>query len=130
MEKVSQDLNCCVYLIQSSFKGLLHIALEQLKSCGVADLCVVVSPATREQIYGVLGNEYIGMPVRCLSIRLLSDSSYVIQEPPAWRSKPLGTVHALACTRDIIRNACVVVNADTIYGREVIGRTERCCETG
>lgn len=37
---------------------------------------------------------------------------------PAERLKPFGTVHAVLCARDVIREPFAVVNADDYYGRE------------
>jgi hypothetical protein len=55
---------------------------------------------------------------------------YVYQEYeslPAWyrvpegRVKPFGTVHAVLCARDVIREPFAVINADDYYGREPYG---------
>lgn len=35
---------------------------------------------------------------------------------PAERTKPFGTVHALLCARDVVREPCCVINADDYYG--------------
>ena len=35
----------------------------------------------------------------------------------AQRKKPLGTVHAVLCARDVIRTPFAVINADDFYGR-------------
>ena len=35
---------------------------------------------------------------------------------PAERTKPFGTVHALLCAADVVREPCCVVNADDYYG--------------
>ena len=38
--------------------------------------------------------------------------------PPADRSKPYGTVHAVMCAKDVIHEPFAVINADDYYGRE------------
>ena len=38
--------------------------------------------------------------------------------PPADRSKPYGTVHAVLCAKDVIHEPFAVINADDYYGRE------------
>jgi NDP-sugar pyrophosphorylase family protein len=41
--------------------------------------------------------------------------------PPADRTKPYGTVHAVACAKDVIHEPFAVINADDYYGREAYG---------
>lgn len=36
--------------------------------------------------------------------------------PPAERTKPFGTVHALLCAESVVREPCCVINADDYYG--------------
>lgn len=38
--------------------------------------------------------------------------------PPAERTKPFGTVHALLCAADAVREPCCVINADDYYGAD------------
>jgi len=37
---------------------------------------------------------------------------------PADRTKPWGTAHAVLCTRDVVKEPFVVINADDFYGRD------------
>ena len=55
------------------------------------------------------------------------DVAYAYQEydslpkgfvPPAERTKPYGTVHAVVCARDLIHEPFAVINADDYYGKE------------
>ena len=39
--------------------------------------------------------------------------------PPADRTKPYGTVHAVMCAKDVIHEPFAVINADDYYGRDV-----------
>ena len=39
-------------------------------------------------------------------------------EIPEERAKPLGTAHAILCTKDIIREPFAMINADDFYGRD------------
>lgn len=41
---------------------------------------------------------------------------YAYQESPEWRSKPLGTGHALLVAKEFIDSPCLVINADDYYG--------------
>lgn len=38
--------------------------------------------------------------------------------PPAERTKPYGTVHAVLCARDVIQEPFAVINADDYYGKD------------
>ena len=38
--------------------------------------------------------------------------------PPADRTKPYGTVHAVMCAKDLINEPFAVINADDYYGRD------------
>ena len=38
--------------------------------------------------------------------------------PPADRTKPYGTVHAVMCAKDVIHEPFAVINADDYYGRD------------
>lgn len=55
------------------------------------------------------------------------ETAYVYQEmdtyldgyiPPADRSKPWGTAHAVLCAKDAIQDPFAVINADDFYGRD------------
>jgi dTDP-glucose pyrophosphorylase len=37
---------------------------------------------------------------------------------PSDRTKPLGTAHAIYCTKDVIKENFTIINADDFYGRE------------
>jgi dTDP-glucose pyrophosphorylase len=50
---------------------MLEISLGQLKACGVADLCVIASEQTYKQIYSLLKESFLGMPVRCVRLPLM-----------------------------------------------------------
>ncbi len=63
-------------------------------------------------------------------IALNFDAEYVFQSPdslftpeqlakiPATRSKPWGTVHAVLCAKDAVKEPFAVINADDYYGKE------------
>lgn len=38
--------------------------------------------------------------------------------PPAGRTKPYGTVHALLCAAEVVQEPCCVINADDYYGAD------------
>lgn len=46
--------------------------------------------------------------------------------PPAGRTKPYGTVHAVLCAKDLIREPFAVVNADDYYGKSAYAAMRDC----
>lgn len=65
------------------------------------------------------------------------DVRYVFQEydslpggfvPPAERTKPYGTVHAVLAAKDVIHEPFAVINADDYYGREAFQEMARCLD--
>ena len=55
-------------------------------------------------------------------IEKLTDVEYVYQEKegmPEGRTKPWGTGHAILCTKDVVKGAFAVINADDYYGQSV-----------
>lgn len=65
------------------------------------------------------------------------DVRYVFQEydslpggfvPPAERTKPYGTVHAVLAARNVIHEPFAVINADDYYGREAFQEMGRCLD--
>lgn len=53
---------------------------------------------------------------------------------PEGRTRPFGTVHALLCAEDVVREPCCVINADDFYGvdayRRMAGELRRLPEAG
>ena len=44
---------------------------------------------------------------------------------PEGRTRPFGTVHALLCAEDVVREPCCVINADDFYGADAFSRMAR-----
>jgi NDP-sugar pyrophosphorylase family protein len=66
------------------------------------------------------------------------ETAYVYQEmesyldgyiPPADRSKPWGTAHAVLCAKPAIRDPFAVINADDFYGRDAFEKAFHFLET-
>ena len=63
-------------------------------------------------------------------IEKIIDTEYVFQgydslpdwfEVPKERTKPYGTVHAVLCAKNVVKNPFVVINADDYYGPNTLG---------
>ena len=57
-----------------------------------------------------------GKPVRVAYVFQDFSSVPAFYRIPAGRTKPFGTVHALLCAADAVREPCCVINADDYYG--------------
>lgn len=95
----------CLQELGRHGETLLELSVRQLKSHAVADIVMVVSSGTHAAIHAVMGDSFLGLPVR-----------YAFQVTPEYRKKPLGTVHALLAAKDLISRPFVVLNGDTLYG--------------
>ncbi len=51
-------------------------------------------------------------------------------EVPADRSKPWGTAHAVLCSRDLVKENFVVINADDFYGTDGFEKAFQFCKEG
>jgi NDP-sugar pyrophosphorylase family protein len=50
-------------------------------------------------------------------------------QPPAERTKPWGTAHAVLCARDVVRESFAVINADDFYGRDAFDKAYKFLTT-
>ncbi|HVZ95819.1 MAG TPA: sugar phosphate nucleotidyltransferase [Chitinophagaceae bacterium] len=66
-------------------------------------------------------------------------TEYVMQEmdsftdgfkPPAERTKPWGTAHAVLCSKDAVHEPFAVINADDFYGRDAFEKAVRFLQGG
>ena len=57
------------------------------------------------------------LPLRTIAIGRGFSVSYVFQETPDWRQKPLGTTSAVMAARSVVHEPFCLINADDFYGR-------------
>lgn len=101
----------CLQEVGRYGETLLELSVRQLKKFGVADIIIVVSEGTYKLIHEVVGDRFLGLPVR-----------YCFQKTPKWRKKPFGTVHAVLAARDLVDKPFVVLNGDTLYGESALSK--------
>ncbi|GJD12007.1 hypothetical protein Gasu2_61210 [Galdieria sulphuraria] len=99
----------CLQEVGRLGETLLELSIRQLTKYGLSDIIIVVSRSTYPKVHLVAGDAFQGVPI-----------TYCFQETPNHRKKPLGTVHALLCAKDVIDKAFIVLNGDTLYGEHAI----------
>lgn len=85
--------------IRAGFSKLVFVIKPQYKSI-IEDICKDMGDIETEYVY----QDYSSIP-----------SFYKV---PAERVKPFGTVHAVLCAKDAIKEPFAVINADDFYGAE------------
>jgi bifunctional N-acetylglucosamine-1-phosphate-uridyltransferase/glucosamine-1-phosphate-acetyltransferase GlmU-like protein len=101
------DIKALAQITES--QKLIDLSLQQALPAGFTEIILIVSHETKPALEKYLTNEYQGIPV-----------SYIIQETPTQRVKPLGTGHATAQLANITNKPCVIVNSDDLYGEHPI----------
>ena len=94
---------------------LMQYSIYDALLAGFNRIVFIIKPEHREIIEGFCAH------VRSAEIEFVYQdfsslpSSYSL---PASRVKPFGTVHAVLCAKDVIREPFAVINADDFYGRD------------
>lgn len=101
----------CLQEVGRYGETLLELSVRQLLKYGVSAIIIIVSSATHDQIYQVVGDRFLGLPVQ-----------YASQITPAYRKKPLGTVSALLSAKHLLDKPFIVLNGDTLYGDNALSK--------
>lgn len=100
---------------------LMEYSIYDALRAGFGKVVLIIKPEMREMMEGFCG---------CLAHKAALDGSpveveYVCQDfssipafyaIPEGRTRPFGTVHALLCAAEAVREPCCVINADDFYG--------------
>ena len=99
---------------------LMEYAIHDALRAGFGKVVFIIKPGM-EPLMNRLCGDYLakktaadGSPVEVAYA--FQDFSSVPAQMPEGRTKPFGTVHALLCARDVVREPCCVINADDYYG--------------
>lgn len=103
---------------------LMEYGIHDAIAAGFHKIVLLIKPDILELVKHLCGDKLEktiapdGRPVEL--VYAFQDYSSVpsFYEIPAQRTKPFGTVHALLCTKDVIDEPFVVINADDYYGPE------------
>ena len=84
---------------------------------GFDKVVFVIRRSMDEMFRDLIGNK-IAQKVKVCYAYQVFDSLPGGFVPPAERTKPYGTVHAVMCAKDLIHEPFAVINADDYYGKE------------
>lgn len=101
----------CLQPVGRYGETLLELSVRQLQKQGVTAIIMIVSEATYRDIFDVVGDSFLGLPVK-----------YAFQKTPDYRKKPLGTVHALLAAKSLLDAPFIVLNGDTLYGDKALDK--------
>lgn len=101
----------CLQPVGRYGETLLELSVRQLQKQGVTAIILIVSDATYSHIFSVVGDSFLGLPVK-----------YAFQKTPEYRKKPMGTVHALLAAKPHIDAPFIVLNGDTLYGDKALDK--------
>lgn len=100
---------------------LMEYAIHDALRAGFGKVVLIIKPEMREMMETLLGR----LPERTAADGSPVEVHYVYQDfssipafyaiPPE-RARPFGTVHALLCAEDVVKEPCCVINADDFYG--------------
>lgn len=101
----------CLQPVGRYGETLLELSVRQLQKYNVSAIIMIVSDATYPDIFAVVADQFLGLPVR-----------YAFQNTPLYRKKPMGTVHALLSAKALLDQPFIVLNGDTLYGDSALSK--------
>ena len=96
---------------------LMEYSIHDAVEAGFDKVVFVIRKSMDEQFCSMIGDK-IAKKVRVEYAYQEYDSLPGGFVPPADRTKPYGTVHAVMCAKDVIHEPFAVINADDYYGRD------------
>lgn len=99
----------CLQQVGRYGETLLELSVRQLQKYHVSAIIIIVSDLTYAPIHAVVGDNFLGLPVR-----------YAFQRTPEYREKPLGTVAALLSAKELLDKPFLILNGDTLYGDDAL----------
>lgn len=101
---------------------LMEYSIYDALRAGFNKVVFIIKPEMRELMEGICGG-YLrqktardGSPVEVAYVYQDFSSVPSFYKIPKGRTKPFGTVHALLCAGEAVREPCCVINADDYYG--------------
>ena len=96
---------------------LMEYSIHDAVEAGFDKVVFVIRKSMDEQFRSMIGDK-IAKKVHVEYAYQEYDSLPDAFIPPADRTKPYGTVHAVMCAKDVIHEPFAVINADDYYGRD------------
>ncbi len=119
---------------------LMEYSIYDALRAGFGKVVFIIKPEMREMMETLCGylsrrTALDGSPVEVAYVYQDFSSVPAFYTIPAERTRPFGTVHALLCAAEEVREPCCVINADDFYGldayramaRELRGLPEEGC---
>ncbi len=96
---------------------LMEYSIHDAVEAGFNKVVFVIRKSMAEQFKAMIGDK-IAKKVQVAYAYQEYDSLPGGFTPPADRTKPYGTVHAVTCAQDLIHEPFAVINADDYYGKD------------
>ena len=118
---------------------LMEYSIHDALRAGFGKVVFIIKPEMRQMMEdrcGYLAGKTAldGSPVEVCYVYQDFSSIPAFYAIPEGRTRPFGTVHALLCAQDTVREPCCVINADDFYGldayRRMAQELRRLPETG
>ncbi|MCI9331413.1 MAG: hypothetical protein HFG05_04470 [Oscillibacter sp.] len=100
---------------------LMEYSIHDALRAGFGKIVFIIKPEMREMMERLCGyltrrTALDGSPVEVEYVFQDFSSIPDFYPIPEGRTRPFGTVHALLCAADVVREPCCVINADDFYG--------------
>ena len=100
---------------------LMEYAIYDALRAGFDRIVLIIKPQMLQDVRDLFGDRIEQRTGMRIDYAFQTPDRFTAARPElAQRSKPLGTVHAVLCARDVIRTPFAVINADDFYGRGAI----------
>ena len=100
---------------------LMEYAIYDALRAGFDRIVLIIKPSMLEDVRALFGDRIEQRTGIRIDYAFQTPDRFTAARPElAQRKKPLGTVHAVLCARDVIRTPFAVINADDFYGRGAI----------
>lgn len=106
---------------------LMEYSIFDALRAGFGKVVFIIKPELRQTMEGLCGylSQKTALDGSPLEVRYVyQDFSSIpsFYKIPPERTRPFGTVHALLCAADVVREPCCVINADDFYGLDAFCR--------
>ena len=100
---------------------LMEYAIYDALCAGFDRIVLIIKPQMLQDVRALFGDRIEQRTGVRIDYAFQTPDRFTAARPElAQRSKPLGTVHAVLCARDVIETPFAVINADDFYGRGAI----------
>ena len=109
---------------------LMEYSIYDALRAGFGRVVFIIKPEMREMMEGLCGRlsgrtALDGGPVEAVCVFQDFSSVPAFYSIPKGRTRPFGTVHALLCAAEAVREPCCVINADDFYGLDAYRQMAR-----